>query len=205
MNLMRKSFRVAVLALCSLSAAAQTPVQGDLLVASPEMVDPNFSESVLLLLRHNESGTIAVLLNRPTNLLANQVFADVDGLADFRGTLFYGGPVLPTRLLLLLRDPPGELVEGPAVVDDIFVSGEPNVLNDTGSWHADDSKLRLYAGHTAWEPGQLENEIAEGRWMLLPERSDLVFAGEPLDLWRQAMSADGEVVVRAGQPVAAND
>jgi putative AlgH/UPF0301 family transcriptional regulator len=85
------------------------------------------------------------------------------------------------------------------------VSGEPSVLNDTGSWQADDSKLRLYAGHTAWEPGQLENEIAEGRWMLLPERSDLVFASEPLDLWQQAMSADGEVVVRAGQPVAAND
>jgi putative transcriptional regulator len=202
---MRKSFCAAVLVLCSLSAASQTPVQGDLLVASPDMADPNFSESVLLLLRHNESGTIAVLINRPTNLVAKEIFADLEGLADFRGSLFYGGPVLPTRLLLLLRDPPAELIEGPAVVDDIFVSGEPSLLNDAGSWQADDSKLRLYAGHTAWEPGQLENEIAAGRWMLLPERSDLVFSSSPLDLWRQAMAADGEVVVRASQPVAAND
>lgn len=205
MNPLRKFFCVLALGLWSFSAAAQTAAQGDLLVASTDMADPNFTQSVLLLLRHNESGTIGVLINRPTNLAPGDVFEDLDELTGYGGNLYYGGPVLPTRLLLLLRDPPARLREGPAVVADIYVSGDPGVIGAVGNWDSNDANLRFYAGHTAWEPGQLDQEIADGRWTVLPDRADLVFAREPLELWQRAIAAGGEVVVSLGQPTAASD
>lgn len=198
MNAARKLFLAAACLVVAASAAAQTAQtaqQGDLLVASPTMPDANFTESVLLLLRHDDNGSLGVLINRPTTLVPSAVFAELTELAGYRGTLYYGGPVLPTRLLLLLRDPPGALIQGPPVFGDVFVSGDPGVLTRTDAWDAQSRDLRLYAGHAAWEPGQLDAEIAEGHWNVVDGRADLVFSDEPLELWRRALSAEGEVVV----------
>lgn len=194
MNISRMLLLIAV-GLSAGPVAAQSAEQGDLLVASPTMPDASFSQSVLLLLRHDDNGSLGVLINRPTTLRPAVVFDELAELGDYDGTLFYGGPVLPTQLLLLLRDPPARLADGAPVFGDVFVSGDPSVLTGNAAWTARGDNLRLYAGHTAWEPGQLDAEIADGHWTVVDARAELVFAEEPLELWQRTLGAQGEVVV----------
>lgn len=203
---------LAALGLVALGPAlAQSARQGDLLVASPTIPESSFEESVLLLLRHDDNGSLGVLVNRPTRLDPATVFAELAELEGYAGPLYFGGPVLPTRLLLLLRNPPAPLIEGPPVFADVYVSGDPTLLTNN-DWNATPRELRLYAGHAAWEPGQLDAEIVEGHWRVLEGRADLVFSDEPLELWREALDSAGAVVVDASddaapraQPAAARD
>ena len=187
----------ATLVLVTFAASAQSPNQGDLLVASVEMLDPSFAQSVLLVLRHDENGSLALIINRPTELAADETFPDVDALSGYRGRLFYGGPVLPTRLLLLVRNPPTELADSPRLVEDVHLSGDPELIGELGSWADDEAALRLFAGHAAWAPGQLEAEIEEGSWRIVQGRADLVFADRPLELWERISAFDAELVVEA--------
>jgi putative transcriptional regulator len=196
MNAVCKLFLAALWLGAAGSVTAQSAQQGDLLVANPTMPDPSFSESVLLLLRHDENGSLGVLVNRPTTLSPSAVFAELTELAGYDGRLFYGGPVLPTRLLLLLRDPPAALIEGPPVFGDVFVSGDPGLITRADDWPVQADNLRLFAGHAAWEPGQLDAEIADGHWNVVGGRADLVFSDAPLEIWQRALGAEGEVVVR---------
>jgi putative transcriptional regulator len=196
MNAVCKLFLVALsLGAAGSATAQQSAQQGDLLVASPTMPDSSFSESVMLLLRHDDNGSLGVLVNRPTTLSPSAVFAELAELVGYDGTLFYGGPVLPTRLPLLLQNPPAALTEGPPVFGDVFVSGDPGLLTWTDGWTAQPGNLRLFAGHAAWEPGQLDAEIAEGHWSVVAGRADLVFSDAPLEIWQRALGAEGEVVV----------
>lgn len=188
-----------ILILAASELPAQSPNQGDLLISSDEMLDPNFAESVLLVLRHDENGSLALLVNRPTELAAADTFPDVEALEDYPGRLFYGGPVLPTRLLLLVRNPPQELADSPRVVDDVYLSGDPELIGELGSWAEAEASVRLFAGHAAWAPGQLESEIQEGSWRIVEGRADLVFTTKPLELWEHTSTFGSELVVRASQ------
>ena len=186
-----------MLMLASFAALGQAPNQGDLLIADASITDPNFEKSVLLVLRNDENGTLALLINRPTALEAAETFPEITALEDYPGRLYYGGPVLPTRLLLLLRDPPTELADSPAVVDGVFLNGSPETITQLGTWAKDDSALRVYAGHAAWGPGQLQDEIAEGSWRVVDGRADLVFSKTPLELWERASTLGSELAVMA--------
>lgn len=177
------------------AADAQTPVSGSLLVATSELTDRNFSESVLLIIHHGEDGSLGVLINRPTNLNPAAVFPDEPALERYDGTLFLGGPVGPSRLLMLLRAPAPGLLEGPPVVGDVYVSADPRQLGDIDDAELDATRVRLYAGHAAWGPGQLESEIGAGAWHVVAGRADWVFSIEPRDLWRRLARAGSELVV----------
>ena len=98
-------------------AAAQTISNGSLLVASAELTDVNFSKAVVLVLRHDEQGTVGVVVNRPTNLVPATVFPELgEGAAGYTGHLFRGGPIAPTRLLYLVRGLAAATVTGPASI-----------------------------------------------------------------------------------------
>ena len=169
--------------LLGMAAHAQTPYTGALLVATGALTDPNFSESVALLIRHNDNGTVGVIVNRPTWVEPGQVspeFADIHGDS---GRVFFGGPVAPTRLVVLVSEPLPDEIESLRVLDGVHVSSSADFLLDGDMGIDDESYLRMYAGHAAWAPGQLAAEIAEGAWNVVPGSSDLVFSREPLELW----------------------
>ena len=181
---MLRTVCLVLLAVLATSAAwAQTPAAGVLLVARPELEDPNFAASVLLLVYHDTNGSLGIFLNRPTNLPPSRVFPDIAALADYADTVFLGGPLEPSRVLMLLRDPPPGTADGDPVVDDVYIAADPAVLERYGT-RLDADRVRLYAGHAAWGPGQLQGEIDAGDWSLVPGRADLVFTAEPLELWR---------------------
>jgi putative transcriptional regulator len=189
---------VAVVCAGAFPAAAQTPTTGSLLVAAPELSDPMFARAVVLVLRHDEEGTVGVVLNRPTNLVPATIFPELeDGIGSYEGTLFRGGPIAPTRLLYVVRGLAAATVNGPEVLDKVFLSVDDTALADMTRLAEGTNDLRLFAGHAAWGPGQLQREVSAGGWQVLPGTADLVFDGEPGNLWNklEGRGASGNDVV----------
>lgn len=183
------------LALAAGYARAQAPQRGDLLVATPELTGAAFAESVLLVIHHDENGSIGVLLNRPTWLAPAEVFPELAGRPALPERLFLGGPVQSASVLLLVRNPPPAAAGQVLVFDDVYVTGDTAILDAVGADAADESRVRIYAGQAQWRPGQLEAEIADGAWTVKPGRADLVFSGDVAGLWRQALTLDPALVV----------
>jgi putative AlgH/UPF0301 family transcriptional regulator len=135
---MRLLISIAALALIATSAVAQRrgPATGDFLVATREFGDPNFSESVLLVIRHTGDGTIGLLINRPTTLSPAEVFDELGPEADYDGVLYYGGPVLPARVLVLSRHrsyTPGTSESTRATPPGVRASSMPKSPREAGS------------------------------------------------------------------------
>lgn len=184
-------------------AGAQTVNNGSLLVASAELSDVNFSKAVVLVLRHDENGSIGVVLNRPTSLVPGTVFPELaEGAGNYAGHLFRGGPIAPTRLLYLVRGLAAATVAGPEVLDKVFLSIDDASLADMVRLADGVNELRLYAGHVAWAPGQLQAELRAGGWQLLPGTADLVFHEDPGTLWTEleGRGSSGSNVVASLRP-----
>jgi putative transcriptional regulator len=176
---------VALLAL-PVPASAQSVRSGTLLVASPQLTDPNFARSVVLVVRHEAEGSIGIVLNRPTNLEPKTVFPQLaERVGGYSGRLFRGGPVSPTQLLFLVRGLAAATVSGPEVLDKVFLSIDEASLPEMVRLADGTNDLRLYAGHAAWLPGQLQAEVNAGGWQLLRATPELVFHADPGGLWRE--------------------
>jgi putative transcriptional regulator len=187
----RRAFtRLLILLVCLAAGgplAAQTLGSGVLLVASPDIRDSGFARTVVLILRHDaENGTVGLIVNRPTNLEPAAVFPELaEGLGNYAGTLFRGGPIASTRVLSLVRGLAAATVQGPEVLDKVFLSIDAEALPDITRLAQGTDELRLFAGHSAWVPGQLEAEIRAGGWKIFPGDADLVFSTEPGELWTE--------------------
>jgi putative transcriptional regulator len=191
MDLVRTLLLVTLVAAAP-GAMSQAPEAGRLLVSNPGLRDPNFSETVLLILLHEDNGTAAIFLNRPTWIDPQEAFPEIDTLADYEGALFRGGPVAPAELLLLFEHagapPPGVL----PVLDGIYFSPNPELLGDIDSTSPDAPRVRLFAGRAEWGPGQLAREIAAGRWRVVGADADDLFAGDTSNLWQRIpLAGDG--------------
>jgi putative transcriptional regulator len=190
---------------CGVTApvVAQSLATGSLLIASPELSDPMFARSVVLVLRHDGEGTIGVVLNRPTNLVPATIFPELkDGIGGYVGNLYRGGPIAPTRLLYLVRGLAAATINGPEVLDKVFLSIDDASLPDMTRLADGTNDLRLYAGHAAWVPGQLQNEINAGGWQILPGTPELVFHDDPGSLWKELEgrgASRGNVVAALGR------
>jgi len=187
-----------LLALLSCAPAlAQAPAKGMFLVAAPEMSDPRFAETVLLLLHYGSEGAIGIAVNRPTWVEPLNVFPDLDYLTDYRGHVYFGGPVARANVLVLVKGLETEMPDAEPVVDDIYVSADRQFLRDVIDDIRDDTTLRLYAGHANWGAGQLDQEIAGGSWRVVPASGDNVFTDDPLGLWQKLSTPESEMMVEA--------
>lgn len=192
---MRSILLALLVALCA-PAGAQTVPDGSLLVATPALDDPNFARAVVLVLRHDENGTLGVVINRATSLPPVEVFPEFSPVLDsYPGTLYRGGPIDATRVLFLATGLAGAAIEGGELLDRLFVSADPERLPELAALADGADGLRLYAGHAVWAPGQLAQEIATGSWRVIPGSADLVFS-DPATLWEAASKMDSEIVAR---------
>jgi putative transcriptional regulator len=148
---------------------------GCLLVATPVLLDPNFADSVVLLLDVGEEGALGVVLNQPSGVPVADVLEPWADLAAEPDVLFRGGPVGLDGALAIARlaDPEDEPVGWRRTFGEVGLVDldSPVELLDGGV-----SGLRVYAGYAGWGAGQLEDEVAEGSWY--------VVASEPEDLFR---------------------
>lgn len=158
---------------------------GRLLVAAPALADPNFDRAVVLLLDHDEEGSLGVVLNRPTPVGVVDILATWAGLTGEPEVVFQGGPVsLDSALGVAVI--PGD--EGPlgwrrvyGAIGLVDLDTPPELLA------AALGSLRIFAGYAGWGPGQLESELAEGAWYVVESEPGDVSSPRPESLWRAVL------------------
>lgn len=160
--------------------------KGALLVASPSVDDPNFTQTVLLILEHGRGGTLGLILNRPTDVLLAEVLQDLPILKQTSHRLFGGGPVERTQLVLLFRLSQ-LLPDARHIVNGIYV-GTPRVLERVMASPKPDEAFRGFAGFASWAPGQLEHELRQGSWGVLSSNFFDIFNKDPETLWPDSVS-----------------
>jgi putative transcriptional regulator len=177
------------------------PVAGMLLVATPALLDPNFADTVVLLLDVDDGGALGVVLNRPSGVPVDAV---LDGWADVVAepdVLFHGGPVGADGALAvaLLRDPDDvpvgfRSVDGRLGLVDLDA---PVELLEGGL-----AGLRIFAGYAGWGAAQLDAEIDEGSWYVVPGETWDAFRTDTTDLWREVLRRQpGEMAWHSTRPV----
>jgi putative transcriptional regulator len=159
------------------------PSGGRLLVATPLLGDPHFARSVVYLLEHNEGGTLGVILNRPSHTPVGQVLPAWHDVVSGPSVVFGGGPVQPDGALCLAlahEDAPGvrPVVDGVATID---LDGDIRTIASVAD------RFRVFAGHSGWTGGQLEEEIEEGAWWVVPGSTEDVFSDDPRPLWQRVL------------------
>jgi putative transcriptional regulator len=158
---------------------------GKLIVSSPSLVDPNFRRTVVLMTHHDEDGAMGLVLSRPSEI---PVAEAVPGLADLPGAdevVYVGGPVQPEVIVALaeLEEPDDAVPPVVGTVGFIPGDGEPDELRI--------ARIRVFAGYSGWGPGQLEAEMEESSWIVVPAEPDDVFAPDPDELWRTVLNRKG--------------
>ena len=155
---------------------------GSILVSHPSLRDPRFRRTILFLSHHNEEeGATGFVLNRPLNQTLTQI-AGMPGIP-----LYYGGPVEADRILLASlqwRDHPT------VVAFRAFVGRMGEELID-GEWLPG---LRAFAGYAGWSRGQLEGEIAESAWIVVPPSREIIEMDPLADVWRNIMKKSGPMM-----------
>ena len=175
---------------------ATTSLTGRLLVATPALGDGTFDRSVVLLLDHDEDGALGVVVNRPTPVDVAEVLPSWQPYACEPGVLFQGGPVaLDSALGLAVVATDGENYEPPGwrrVVGRLGLVDLDAVPEDLAAMV---SRLRIFAGYAGWGSGQLEAELREGAWYVVPADSSGAyldaFSAEPDRLWRAVLRRQG--------------
>jgi len=162
-----------------------------LLVASPGQDDPTFAETVVLVIGHNDDGSFGVILNCPMPVTVGQIWEELgESPCDSQQPVNAGGPANGPVLALHTNGPFADL----RVVPGVFLS----IQKDNVDWmvrHAS-SPYRIFVGTAFWKAGQLEKEVAQGNWLVLPASRDFLFAS-PDDLWRNALTEFGRSFVRS--------
>lgn len=162
---------------------------GSLLVASPRLTDPSFARSVVLLLDHGEDGAFGVVLDRPLPVPVDGVLPGWESLVTGSGSVFQGGPVGLDGAIGLATvagsgpHPGIDRLVGPFGLVDL--DGDPEAL--TGQV----TGLRVFAGHAGWAGGQLEAEIADHDWYVLPAEPGDATTEDPATLWRRVLRRQG--------------
>jgi putative transcriptional regulator len=183
---------------------------GHLLVASPRLADPNFTRRVILVLDHGEHGALGVVIDRPGGVAVGELLPQWHSLATAPAELFTGGPVARNALIGLVRltsrpEASNEevlgrsgwrvLVEAERPVGTVDLSSDPSLIGDliVGA--------RLFSGYSGWDSDQLEEEIEEGSWYVVPAEARDPISADPEGLWRRVLRRQGgALAVVAGFP-----
>jgi putative transcriptional regulator len=159
-------------------------LRGRLLVATNRLQDPNFRRTVVLLLEHNEDGAFGVVLNHPLEVEVDDVLPGWSAVVDGPSVVFQGGPVgLDGAIGVATGGPTLELMAPPFGLADL--DADPALL--VGAF----TGLRVFAGHSGWGGGQLEDEIGEHSWFVVDTLPSDAFTPEPAQLWRSVLRRQG--------------
>ncbi len=174
---------------------ASEDLAGRLLVATPMLGDPNFRRTVVLVVEHEAAqGTLGVVLNRPTKVPVGQVLEPWTDLATSPAVVFSGGPVAPNSALALALVPGTDEPVGWHPLDGAPAMARLGLIDldaPPGLLAPAITSLRVYAGYAGWSAGQLDAEIAEGAWYVLPGEPSDAFCAEPDRLWPTVLRRQG--------------
>lgn len=144
--------------------------QGQLLIAVPELMDPNFVRTVVLVVEHTEQGALGLVLNRPLDLRIEDAWKKVSSVpCRCSGPLYYGGPCQGPLMVLHTQAHVGQI----EVLPGLYFSTEQDKLE----WLVEHNQgpIKFFVGYSGWAPGQLDAEMEAGGWYLLPATPQQVF------------------------------
>lgn len=173
--------------------------RGTLLLSAPEMQDPNFMHTVVLMCQHTEDGAFGVVVNRPGEARVSEVLSEHPVASQLELTVRGGGPVGLDTLQILHRVPHDDLLEmerslhGLDLGDGMRLGADlDEIANYAKEKGSADSIVRFVVGYSGWGAGQLDDEIATGSWLPLRATQDLVFSNDtPEAVWRAAVARLG--------------
>jgi putative transcriptional regulator len=155
----------------------------------PQLVDPNFSRTVVLLCKHSEDGAFGLVVNRPL-VTSGRVVVNLDPPVSPPNDLsvWVGGPVEPQRSWMLVGEEPGqdELRSGMRIAEGVYLSTSPDLLRRLLEPDPP-PRTKLMVGYSGWGPGQLEAELAASAWLMSDIDRDLIFATPPERMWEAAI------------------
>jgi putative transcriptional regulator len=157
-----------------------------LLLSMPQLEDPNFRRTVVLLCEHSREGAFGLVLNRPTGVAASEA-VQISPPVTTGSTLqlWEGGPVEPQRGWLLLAERPDD-TEVLEIHAGLYLSTSPHLLRrllESGT----PSRARILTGYAGWGPGQLDSELAASAWLIADVETDLIFDIEAASMWETAI------------------
>lgn len=164
--------------------------QGKLLVATPSLLDPNFSRTVVLMLAHGDQGALGLVLNRPTITSVGTPLPEWEDLASGPAVIFVGGPVSEGTICLArvkseVSVPSSGYLALQGTLGTVDLESDPAFV---GPWI---EALRIFAGYAGWGPGQLEAEMAEGAWWAVEATDQDVFTPDVPNLWKLVLRRQG--------------
>lgn len=164
--------------------------QGDILLAEPFMQDATFRQAAILVTDYHETGTVGFILNKPLNINVSDLMAS---FPEFESNVYYGGPVATDTIHYLHTA--GELLEGSQyVLNGVYWGGDYEKLKFLiKSELIKTDQIRFYVGYSGWSPGQLEEELTIGSWVVSFGDPNYVFKSSHNKLWKQVMMDKSEV------------
>ena len=164
-----------------------------LLLAMPQLADPNFARAVVLMIEHSEQGSFGLVINHPSPIKASELLDSLE--MSWRGedtaVVWAGGPVSPSTGWVL-HEPIGVAQPGQgtiAITSSILLSTSPDRLRMIAN--APPRNIRLLLGYSGWGPGQLAQEMARGAWLHTSAEPNLVFETPPDQMWETALRTLG--------------
>lgn len=157
---------------------------GRLLVASPLLGDPNFERSVILMLEHDSSSALGLVLNEPTRTAVEEMLPNWAPLVVDPGVFFIGGPVSHESVICLGRRHEGWHESWKPVVGDV---GTVDLNFEPDDYPIGLDVIRVFAGYSGWGPGQLEGELAQDAWFVVDADPADAFAADPSELWSDVL------------------
>jgi putative transcriptional regulator len=169
---------------------SEQSLAGRLLIATPLLRDPNFMRTTVFIAEHTPEGAVGVVLNRPSDTEVAGVLPGWGSAVSSPGVVFVGGPVSPEGALALARLGGPELPDaGFQPVIDGFGVVDLEVDSALVAPHL--AGMRVYAGYAGWAANQLDAEVEEGAWYVVPAAPDDVFCARPDVLWRDVLRRQG--------------
>jgi putative transcriptional regulator len=166
---------------------------GQLLVAMPSMMDPNFQQTVTYICEHSTSGALGIIINRPLNLDIGEVLEQLSlhptQENQLKQPVMQGGPVQSERGFVL-HESPHNWDSTTEIGHSICVTTSQDILSDVAAGNGPE-RILMALGYAGWQAGQLEHEIRQNAWLTVPASTNLVFDTPFKDRWKAAAESIG--------------
>ena len=162
--------------------------KGKLLLSEPFLKDYFFKRSVIMMLDHDEFGSMGMIINRETEYFISDL---VDDFPNFDSRVFLGGPVQTENIFILHRK--GDLITGSQeVMPGLYWGGDFEQIKEMIKLGVlKNTDLRFYLGYSGWSKGQLDGELKENSWIVAESKNEYLFANQPKDLWGNILELYG--------------
>lgn len=168
--------------------SGQIPHKGKILIAEPFLQDTYFTRALILIVEHNDEGTIGFVLNKPVELKLEEILEE---FPEFETEISLGGPV-DTNSLHYMHTLGDIIPNSLEIRKGLYWGGEYDFIKEMiKNGKVNQSEIRFFLGYSGWEPGQLEDEIEDQAWMMTDLNNESLMGMDTLNIWKKTVKSFG--------------